>query len=197
MDCLDLAFRLTGARIPVDHGYALYAAVSRVLPGLHADREIGIHPIRGHYIGGDAFHLSRFSRLILRLPPDRIPHVLKLAGKILDVDGDRLRIGVPEVRPLRPVADLYSRLVTIKGFMDGEAFLDAARRQLVSLGVDAALQLGKRRTLRVKDKRVVGFELAVDGLDPQASLQLQAVGLGGRRHMGCGVFAAAPRSLAR
>jgi len=51
MTSVDLAFRTTGARIPVDHGYALYSAISRILPWIHADRTIGIHPLRGRYIG--------------------------------------------------------------------------------------------------------------------------------------------------
>lgn len=193
MPCVDLAFRLTGATIPVDHGYALYAAISRLLPDFHADKDIGIHPVRGRYVGDGSLHLTTFSRLTIRLPDDRIRAVLKLAGKGLEVDGHRLRVGVPEARALRPAAALYSRLVTIKGFMDADPFLAAARRQLESLSVDAELVVGERRTLRVKDKQVVGFEVFAGELDAEASLRLQGVGLGGRRHMGCGVFVPASR----
>jgi len=32
MPYVDLAFRLTGSKVPVDHGYALYSAISRLLP---------------------------------------------------------------------------------------------------------------------------------------------------------------------
>lgn len=186
--CVDLAFRLTGATIPVDHGYALYAAISQFLPDLHADKDIGIHPVRGRYVGDGSLYLTSVSRLTIRLPDDRIRDVLKLAGKGLDVDGHRLRVGVSETRALRPTAALYSRLATIKGFMEVEPFLTAARRQLESLGVDAGLVVGERRTLRVKDKQVVGFEVFARDLDAEASLRLQEAGLGGRRHMGCGMF---------
>jgi len=113
MPHVDLAFRLTGATIPVDHGYALYAAISRLLPDLHADKDIGIHPVRGRYVGDGSLHLATFSRLTIRLPDDRIRAVLKLAGKTLEVDGQRLRVGVPETRALRPTAALYSRLASI------------------------------------------------------------------------------------
>jgi CRISPR-associated protein Cas6 len=34
----------------------------------------------------------------------------------------------------------------------------------------------------------VGFALTVQGLSPDSSLRLQTLGLGGRRHMGCGLF---------
>ena len=113
---------------------------------------------------------------------------MKLAGKRLDIDSHILRVGVPEVRLLRPRASLYSRLVTIKGFMEPPAFVEATKRQLEKIGVKAEIQVGERRTLRVKDKQVVGFELAALELDAEDSLRLQENGLGGRRHMGCGMF---------
>jgi CRISPR-associated protein Cas6 len=194
MPQVDVAFRLTGVAIPVDHGYALYAAISRLLPELHEDREIGIHPVRGRYAGDGRLHLTTTSRLVIRLPHERIRAVLKLAAKTLEVNNHRLRVGVPETRALRPASTLYSRLVTIKGFMDAGPFLDAARRQLESIGVRTRLVVGERRTLGVKDKRVVGFEVTALDLDAEDSVQLQERGIGGRRHMGCGVFVPIPRS---
>ena len=188
MPYFDLAFRLTGTTIPVDHGYALYAALSRIVPEIHNARAIGVQPIRGVYSGDGTLHLAVFSRLILRLPDDQIRPYLKLAGKKLEVDGHPLRIGVPEVRALRPAASLRARLATIKGFMEEGPFLEAAKRQLNSLGVAGEVLLGERRTFRVKEKQVVGFEIAVTGLTAEESLTLQEKGLGGRRRMGCGVF---------
>jgi CRISPR-associated protein Cas6 len=47
MPYVDLAFRLTGSKVPVDHGYALYSAISRLLPQIHEAKNIGVHPIRG------------------------------------------------------------------------------------------------------------------------------------------------------
>jgi len=98
MPCVDLAFRVTGNAIPVDHGYALYSAISRLVPELHNAREIGIHPIRGRYVGAGKLHLTPASRLVIRLPDDRIRPFLKLGGKGLDVDDHLLRVGVPETR---------------------------------------------------------------------------------------------------
>lgn len=49
---VDLSFVLTGTvDIPADHGYHLYASVSRLLPAVHEPNGIGIHPIRGRLIG--------------------------------------------------------------------------------------------------------------------------------------------------
>jgi CRISPR-associated protein Cas6 len=51
MPYVDLAFRMTGTKVPVDHGYALYSAISRLLPEIHEEKNIGVHPIRGRYSG--------------------------------------------------------------------------------------------------------------------------------------------------
>jgi CRISPR-associated endonuclease/helicase Cas3 len=40
MPYVDLAFRLTGRKVPVDHGYALYSAMSRLLPELHGAKNM-------------------------------------------------------------------------------------------------------------------------------------------------------------
>ena len=44
---VDLAFRLRGTELPVDHGYLLFAAISRRLAALHEASDWGVHPVRG------------------------------------------------------------------------------------------------------------------------------------------------------
>jgi CRISPR-associated protein Cas6 len=188
MPTVDLVFHLRGTTLPVDHGYALYAALSRLVPELHGAQAMGVQPIRGTYSGNGLLHLMTFSQLILCLPDDQIRIYLKLAGKRLDIDGHPLQVGVPNTRALRPAATLRARLVTIKGFLEDEPFLEAAGRQLQSLNVAGEVLLGERRTFRVKEKQVVGFESVITGLTAEESLILQERGLGGRRRMGCGIF---------
>ena len=188
MPYVDLAFRIKGTHVPVDHGYSLYSAVNHVVD-IHTAQAIGLHPIRGVYSGDGNLRITSSSRLIFRIPNEEIRIYLKLAGKRLEVDGCALRVGIPEVRLLKPTSILRSRTVTIKGFMESEPFLEAVNRQLYSLGISSSdVLLGERRTFRVKDKQVVGFELFVSGLTDEESLTLQTKGLGGRRRMGCGIF---------
>src|SRR5262245_45425998 len=197
MPHVDLAFRLMGSKVPVDHGYALYSAISRIVPEIHEAARIGIHPIRGMYSGNGELLLRDSSRLAVRMESEQLGRFLKLAGKKLEIGTYSFRIGVPEVRLLRPRAALYSRFVTIKGFMDTATFIESAKRQLVKIGVKAELQIGERRTFRVKDKQVLGFEVAAIGLDAEDSIRLQESGLGGRRHMGCGVFVSNRASIGK
>lgn len=193
MTTVDLAFPVMGtAPIPADHGYHLYAALSRTLPSLHQQNGIGVHPIRGQQIGNRQLSLNKRSRLVLRTAPDGIGDLIQIAGKQLDVVGTKLRVGVPQVWTLRPAVALRSRLVTIKlkEGLDEESFQNAARRQLDQLDIssEAVLALGKRRTLRIKDREVVGYEVIIESLTAEESLDIQEKGIGGRRHMGCGVF---------
>lgn len=200
---VDVAFRLTGESLPLEHGYALYGAISRVFPKIHDANVWGVHPVAGRYGGPGRLLLqphsprSEFlsSRLRIRLPVQDIPQVLSLAGKQLDVDGHRVTIGVPEVWSLSGDPHLKSRFVTIKGYEDEEGFGVGLRAQLESLleGGDFELEVGQRRVMRVKDKQVVGFAVEVMGLDPQRSLLIQSQGVGGRRKMGAGLFVPVPK----
>ncbi len=190
---IDLAFNCLGNDpLAADHAYALYGAVSRVLPQVHGENGYALHPIRGRQVGGRRMILTPASRLTLRLPADRIGEALPLAGKSLRIGDATVQIGVPEVRPLIPAPALRSRLVTIKGFFEPESFEQAARRQLnhesLAISETATITVVKKRTLRIKDREIVGFETLLEGLTAEESLRLQEVGIGGRRHLGCGVF---------
>ena len=61
MPYVDLAFRLTGSKVPVDHGYALYSAINRIVPEIHEAKNIGVHPIRGTYSGNGELMLRESS----------------------------------------------------------------------------------------------------------------------------------------
>ncbi len=203
MICVDLRFPIVGNTLPTDHGYALYAAVSRVVGAVgHELDAAGIHPVRGVPTGDGTLALTERSAVRIRTPVEHIATWLRLSGKRLDVAGHPIRLGVPRTLALRPAPTLHSPLVTIKGFEQPQTFLEAARRQLEALGIrgqvaipvrESGAHAGEpmRRVLRIKDKTVVGFAVAVGELTAAGSLTLQEHGLGGRRRMGCGVFSPA------
>jgi CRISPR-associated protein Cas6 len=210
---VDLVFPVTPveggtAILPVDHAYPLFAALCRIVPQLHGDRHVGITPLAGRLLGERRMAIDRWAQLILRMPLERVATFLTIAGNVLDIDGTRLAVGAPDVRALRPVSALRSRLVVIRGFTEPEPFLTAAHAQLAALGIrDATVRLvprraarpwerdGRgghgpwiRRTVRIRDHEVVGYALDVEGLTSADSLLLQAIGIGGRRRFGCGLF---------
>ena len=195
---VDLAFPISSASpVPADHGYHLYSAISRLLPAVHRRGGIGIHPIRGTQIGDRQLALNHRSHLVFRTPSEALGELVQLGGKQLDIAGRGLCIGVPAVWALKPAAALRSRLVIIKvkeapsaAALNEENFRHAARKQLEALSVSPGtkITLGKRRSLRIKDKEIVGYEVVLHDLRAEESLAIQEKGIGGRRHMGCGVF---------
>lgn len=187
---VDMCFPVLGKLLSVDHGYALYGAISRVLPVIHENMEIRLKLVRGRYIGNGLLDISPASELVLRLPISKVGQYLGLAGKKLDVVGQGLRVGVPHTRGLIPAAVLYSPLVTTKNGHDQERFEAEVRSQMARLDLKGQLGLGKRRTFQVHGKQVVGYEVLVSELTAPESILLQEQGLGGRRKMGCGFFEA-------
>lgn len=202
---VDVAFPVTGTTVPLDHGYALYAALCHRLPALHEARGWAVHPIRGQRAEPGILALVTRghgrSAVKVRLPVESLPQVLSLVGRTLDLNGHRITLGAPMVYPLLPSAELRSRWVTIRGFHEApEPFAAALRRQLemvpeVGPASDTiTCEVGPRRVQRIKGKQVVGFAVRLHGLEERASLAVQVAGLGGRRRMGAGVFVPPPRA---
>lgn len=185
---VDLCFQVIGKHIPVDHGYALYAAITRILPHFHDDDSAGLKLVRGRYMGDGLLDISPRSELVLRLPVDRIASYLPLAGKKLVIDGRDLMVGVPNTRALVPSATLRSHLVTTKNGSDQGRFEAEVSRQMEGLKLLSRFSVGERRTFKVHGKQVVGYSLLVTELSAEESIALQENGLGGRRRMGCGFF---------
>lgn len=190
---VDLYFPVRGREIPVDHGYPLFAALSRVLetpenPWLHEAETTGIHLVRGRYLGQGRLSLGPAARLGIRLPAGLIPRWLPLAGKTLQLGGDRLALGIPQPHALKPAPTLYAHLVTTRNGQDEARFDAEIARRLEALGIKGRARRGPRRTFRIKDRQVVAHGLWVTELTAEESIRLQETGLGGRRKLGCGVF---------
>jgi CRISPR-associated protein Cas6 len=225
---VDAGFPLVGQRIPLDHGYALFSALSRILPRLHSHgsgEPWGIHPIRGVYVGQGLLALDRSSYLRVRLPASKLGEILTLTGQRLDLEGHPVQVGVLRIFPLVPAPRLKARVVTVKGLpvqreqepQAKEDLVATLRRRLQELvsgqppeRIDIAV--GARHVLRVGSKRqrargpdhnpvldrdvIIGFAVELSGLEEQASLAIQVHGLGGRRHMGAGIFVPPRRTSA-
>jgi CRISPR-associated protein Cas6 len=195
---VDLAFPVRGRTVPRDHGYALYGAMSRLVPGVHGATWIGIHGIAAKLANPEELTLEPMGTLRVRVPADKIGELLALAGATLEVSGRRVDIGAPTVHALTPVAALDARLVVIR-FTGGLAkpfdraafdmrFVAEAQRQLLRHEVRGDLELCGRQSLTVGGQRVIGHSVRVLGLSADDSLKLQIHGLGGKRTMGCGMF---------
>jgi len=120
MGKVDACFRLLGDHIPADHGYHLYAAVSELVPGLHDDKDVGIHAISGRLIGDRKLALTDRSFLTIRLASEGIKEVVPLAGKRISVGPAQIRVGVPQTLSLIPFGRRH--------YIMGNAIIEALNR---------------------------------------------------------------------
>ena len=185
---VELKFPLIGKTLPTDQGYALYGEISRLVPEIHNADWFALETIPGLARGDGTTQLDPHGKLRMRLPQEHVALLLKLAGKQLTLSGQTIRVGAPQINLLQPSSALYARIVTIKGYTEPEPFTDAVCRKLNERGIRGEVVVGPRRVSKVGEHTIVGFGLAIHELSDDASLQLQAEGLGGRRKMGCGYF---------
>jgi len=210
---IDLSFSVMGNSVSGDSSFSLFGALCDRFAWLHNDDSIAIHPLNGRLTRARRMVIEKQSRLTFRISHERMVDLLPLAGNVLRLGTDVLRIGTPEPRLLVPAARLFSPRVIISGFEDAEGFLEAARRQVKELGLNAEPSLvanpfalmnaGQltgsrspylRRTISIHGASVVGFAVRVENLTAEESIVLQEQGLGGKRHFGCGIFSQEKRA---
>jgi len=198
-DIVDLAFQITCPTLPLDHAHALSSQLIKVLPWLDEEQRAGIHLIHGAASGngwvrpeaapGELLHLSRRTRMRIRVPRTRLDEAQALTGEKLDIDGHSLEVGKAEVHKLSPLSTLFSRYVITREGADEEQFLEEAAAALRELDIDCRKMLcGITHTHAFPDRVMLTRSLMVAELPPEQSVHLQQVGLGDGRMIGCGLF---------
>lgn len=185
---VDVAFTLEGAALPREHRALLADALEQVAPWLALAPGAGVHGLKLPEGGdGESVPLPRRARLLLRVPRELAARLGRLAGEVLVVGAHRVRLGPWVQRELLPHRTLYAHFVASAG-RDELAFLDDVDAELHAMGVRCLRICGRARELRDGAQRIAGFGLMLDALTPEASLQVQDVGLGAHRRLGCGLF---------
>lgn len=187
MTHVDMAFTISGERLPRDHSYDLWRALSGVAPTLLADPSVAVLPVRGASVGESAIVLQRRSRLLMRIPEASVDLALDLCDRQLDVAGAPVVLGAAKTRPLAPYATLYAHRVAAD--MDEEvAFMKQVSVSLQALGLGADVVVGKRTVTRNPEGDIPGFSVMLCELSARQSLALQVHGIGAHRGLGFGVF---------
>ena len=189
MQVIDMRFQVSGHLIPVDHGAYLHAALSRVIPLYHEENDIILRRITGRYAGLGLLDItSPHSCFTLRLPYGKRSMFRTLVGRRFTLDKANVRVSTFHVFPLEPADPLYSDLVTTRGAHDEARFRKELTRQLSELGANPKIEIQKRKVYRIHGYRLVGYSVLLSGLNDEASLAVQANGVGGRNRMGAGFF---------
>lgn len=211
MNFLEIQFAIAGQTktLPADHGYALYSAVKQVLreseKGLidaaQFPEEVRLCSIAGVPNREGKIYLSPRSRLRLRCPADQVQlWYRELQNQELNIRGHRIRLVRPRLTLPEPSEAVKARMVTFKLKDVDHAelpryFLESCQKGLDRLEISGKAFIDSdldgdlaRRALRIKEKKILGYGVVVEGLSEADSIKLQWHGLGGRQHFGCGWF---------
>ena len=183
----DLSFPLEAASWNGKIGnYEIFSAMSRIVPLVHNKyNSILIHPFKGKTP-------PRF--LVVRCPGVLIQEVVQIAGVPMEVKHCNLKFGPPIVSAITPAKVLESKIVTFNNLRtdrpteDATEFSEILKVSLANLSVTANFLLGSKTYLMLKGNIIVGFGVKLFNLIPRHSLLIQAKGIGGRGHIGCGFF---------
>ena len=184
---VDMVFPLTGRSLPPEYALPLQQALRAELPWLGEEPRAGVHPVKLAHGSGAQALLSGRSRLLLRLPRERVEAAGALAGRTLAVGDCPVRLGTPHLRELLPHGTLYAHAVAARN-EDEADFVQWVAAELAALQLRAPWICGKRGGRRLPEQTVTTFSLMVHNLPPAESLRLQEQGLGAHRLLGCGIF---------
>ncbi len=197
-DVVDLLFAIACPTLPVDHAWALSAQIRERLPWFADEARAGLHLIHGADSGNgwarpegadDLLHLSRRTRLTLRIPRARIDETSRLCGEELDVAGHRMKIGAAKVRRLSLTNILYARYVAAPEERGEDAFIEWAVAELKGRGLRfKKILCGRETEIGTPDGPLKTRSLMVGNLPVEDAVLIQEEGIGVHRALGCGLF---------
>lgn len=200
-DIVDVLFSIECKWLPVDHAFALSAALREALPWMaQGDSGIAVHAV--HVAGsqngwerpehGSDQHLivSKRTKLAIRVTKERMDQLMDdLKNRTLDVSGCPLRVREGKIRPLSKETTLFSRFVASASADTEENFLEWAVQELRTLDVRVRKALCGKTTPLTKPEGILNTRsLLLADLSPKESVRLQQIGLGPHREMCCGIF---------
>nr|VFK42205.1 MAG: CRISPR-associated protein Cas6, subtype MYXAN [Candidatus Kentron sp. TC]VFK42660.1 MAG: CRISPR-associated protein Cas6, subtype MYXAN [Candidatus Kentron sp. TC] len=199
---VDYAYRIRCHSLPVEHAYSLAEGIAAVLPWYKSEPNVGIHSIHVAESGngwirptgnGNNFnsllHLSRRTRLILRLPKNLIEKAKHLEGATLDINSNTLVVEKGQEKPLRPSGTVFARYVATGDHDKETRFVDYLVDQLQRMNIHVRkLLCGREHVIPTPKAPIHTRSVLIAEINPEESLLLQQNGIGPFRQLGCGLF---------
>ncbi len=194
---VDLSYKIDCKQIPTCHAWELSQALYQALPWIKGESEVAVHQIHGATSGngwerppdGELIHLSKRTRMHLRVPSKRVDDAKELVGQTLDVSGHSVLVGKMTTKLIDPFSTIFARYIVLQKDMDEDAFLQWVADEMNSRGIQARkLLCGMGHEFEANGEIIETRSLMIADLDKLSSVQLQEVGIGLHRHMGCGIF---------
>ena len=201
-DVVDLVYNINCKCLPLDHAYAFSNVILAALPWMNDEPQAGIHLIHGAESGNgwmrpedttnELLHLSKRSRMTLRVPKHRIEDAMGLTGEKLDIDGHSLEVGKAKVKLFSTLPTQFARYVVVPEGVsndDEAAFMAYAVEELKALDVRVRkLLCGRAHALQHPDGDLYARSIMLADLDLEEAVTLQQQGVGQHRKIGCGLF---------
>ncbi len=196
-DVVDITYKVISKMIPTTHAWALRESLYQALPWLVDEPEAAIHQIHGAASGngwerppdGELIHLSKRSRMTLRVPKHRIEDAKQLVGKKLDLDGYELEVGKEQVRSMTALPTIFARYVVVPPGLDENQFMLWLADDIKSKNIIVRKMLcGISHVISTPDGDMETRSVMIADLGKPDSVALQESGVGEGRHLGCGIF---------
>jgi CRISPR-associated protein Cas6 len=201
-DVVDLVYNISCKCLPLDHAYSFSRAIRYALPWMDREEQAGIHLIHGAESGNgwmrpedptnELLHLSKRSRMTLRVPRHRVEDARALAGKKLDIDGYTLEVGKVRVKLFSTLPTQFARYVVIPDSVvddDEAAFMTYVVDELKTLDIKVRKMLcGRGHAIQHPEGDLHTRSVMLADLEVEQAVTLQQRGIGQHRKIGCGLF---------
>ncbi len=201
-DVVDLVYSISCKCLPLDHAYAFSSAIRTALAWIDDEPQAGIHLIHGAESGNgwmrpedpanELLHLSKRSRMTLRVPKHRIGDAEGLTGEKLDIAGHSLEVGKAKVKLFSALPTQFARYVVVPegiDHTDEAAFMAYAVEELKELDIRVRkLLCGRTHALQHPDGNLYTRSIMLADLEVEEAVTLQRLGIGRHRKIGCGLF---------
>lgn len=196
-DVVDLVYKINCKQIPTTHAFELAEALYAALPWLKDEANVGIHQIHGATScngwerppDGELIHLSKRSKMSLRVPKHRVDDAMQLTGEVLDIAGYSVEVGAAISKLMTPLPTIFARYVVVPEGMDENQFIDWVADELAQRDIHLhKLLCGISHELCLPGGAYETRSVMIADLDQETSVRLQEEGVGPFRHYGCGIF---------
>lgn len=198
-DVVDLVFAIECKSLPLDHGQALGDSLLSQAPWIAEEPLAGIHQIhvaessngwnRPQNPSTDLLWPSRRTRLVIRMPSQRLSDCQQLCGQSLEIDGHLIKLGKTSIRSLSKLTTLFARYVDTDGSEDDPRFIDSMLAKLQAQDIRVKKMMSGRVVRHAFDgKFITTRKLMIAGLSIEDSIRLQQQGLGDKKLYGMGLF---------
>ncbi len=196
----DVSIQLFCKQLPGDHIYQLASALVNILPWLNKDPRIAIQQIyipasgngwqRYEHSTENLLHLSKRSRLKIRLPFEYIDKLHELTGKEIVVAGYSVKFGNIKISKIAASETLISRFVYFSDTNDNEdQLLSIVYQQFKQKNILVKKMLcGKTARFNFNNETILTRSLMLADLGIGDSIKIQESGIGNYYLYGCGVF---------